>query len=81
MNGEEIQLKAGKCKVVKQEIERLGFELTSSGISPINIRQSTRNIGQTQANEFERDFFGAVNQFNSCRITTFQKKQNSANNL
>ena len=34
----ELQLKAGKCKIAKQEIEWLGFKMTSSGISPINSK-------------------------------------------
>ena len=34
----ELQLKAGKCKFAKQEIEWLGFKLTNSGISPINSK-------------------------------------------
>ena len=34
----ELQLKAGKCKFAKQEIEWLGFKLTNSGISAINSK-------------------------------------------
>ena len=34
----ELHLKAGKCKFAKQEIEWLGFKMTSSGISPINSK-------------------------------------------
>ena len=38
MNEAKLQLKAGKCNFAKQEIEWLGFKLTSSGISPINTK-------------------------------------------
>ena len=38
MNEAKLQLKARKCKFAKQEIEWLGFKLTSSGISPFNTK-------------------------------------------
>ena len=38
MNEAKLQLKAGKCNFAKQEIEWLGFKLTSSGFSPINTK-------------------------------------------
>ena len=61
----ELQLKAGKCKIAKQEIEWLGFKLTSSGISPINskVQGITEKLRPTNLKEL-RSFLGAVNQFN-----------------
>ena len=34
----ELQLKAGKCNFVTNEIEWLGFKLTEQGISPVNTK-------------------------------------------
>ena len=61
----ELQLKAGKCKFAKQEIEWLGFNLTNSGISPINskVQGITEKLRPTNLKEL-RSFLGAVNQFN-----------------
>ena len=61
----ELQLKAGKCKFAKQEIEWLGFKLTNSGISPINskVQGITEKLRPTNLKEL-RSFLGAVNQFN-----------------
>ena len=47
----ELQLKAGKCKVAKQEIEWLGFEMTSSGISTINSEVRSNN-GKAKTDKF-----------------------------
>ena len=60
----ELQLKAGKCKFAKQEIEWLGFKLTNSGISPINskVQGITEKLRPTNLKEL-RSFLGAVNQF------------------
>ena len=62
----ELQLKAGKCKFAKQEIEWLGFKLTSSGISPINskVQGLTEKLRPTNLKELI-SFLGAVNQFNN----------------
>ena len=38
LDAAELQLKAEKCNVAKQEIEWLGFKLTSHGISPVNSK-------------------------------------------
>ena len=65
MNEAKLQLKAGKCKFAKQEIEWLGFKLTSSGISPINskVQGISDKLRPTNLKEL-RSFLGAVNQFN-----------------
>ena len=35
----DLQLKAEKYKVAQSQIELLGFKLTYSGVSPVNIMQ------------------------------------------
>ena len=64
MNEAKLQLKAGKCNFAKQEIEWLGFKLTSSGISPINtkVQGISDKLRPTNLKEL-RSFLGAVNQF------------------
>ena len=61
----KLQLKAGKCKIAKQEIEWLGFKMTSQGISPKNskVQGQTEKLRPTNLKEL-RSFLGAVNQFN-----------------
>ena len=70
----KLQLKAEKCNVAKQEIEWLGFKLTSNGISPVNskVQGTTEKLRPTILNydrpvrktTTDRSFLGAVNQFN-----------------
>ena len=62
----KLQLKPGKCKLAKQEIEWLGFKMTSQGISPINskVQGITEKLRPTNLKEL-RSFLGAVNQFNN----------------
>ena len=59
-----MQLKAGKCKVAKQNIEWLGFKMISSGILPINskVQGKTEKLRPTKLKEL-RSFLGAVLQF------------------
>ena len=61
----EVQLKAGKCTIAKNEIEWLGFKLTEKGILPINTKMQgiTEKLTPTNLKEL-RSFQGAVNQFN-----------------
>ena len=61
----KLQLKAGKCKIAKQEIEWLGFKMTSQGISPVNskVQGIREKLWSTNLKEL-RSFLGAVNQFN-----------------
>ena len=61
----EVQLKAGKCTIEKNEIEWLGFKLTETGIWPINtkVQGITEKLRPTNLKEL-RSFLGAVNQFN-----------------
>ena len=65
MNEAKLQLKAGKCNFAKQEIEWLGFKLTSSGISPNNtkVQGIPDKLRPTNLKEL-RSFLSAVNQFN-----------------
>ena len=60
-----LQIKAGKCKIAKQEIEWLGFKMTSQGISPVNskVQRITEKLQPTNLKEL-RSFLGAVNHFN-----------------
>ena len=65
MNEAKLQLKTGKCKNAKQEIELLGFKLTSLGTSPINTKVQGISDKLRPINLEElRSFLGAVNQFN-----------------
>ena len=61
----ELQLKAGKCIIAKQEIEWLSFKLTDSGISPIilKVQGISKKLRPTKLKELG-SFVGAVNQFN-----------------
>ena len=65
LDAAKLQLKAEKCNVAKQEIEWLGFKLTSNGISPVNskVQGITEKLRPTNLKEL-RSFLGAVNQFN-----------------
>ena len=65
MNEAKIQLKAGKCNFAKQEIQWLGFILTSSGISPNNskVKGISDKLRPSNLKEL-RSLLGAVNQFN-----------------
>ena len=65
MNEAKLQLKAGKFNFAKQEIEWLGFKLTSSGISPIitKVQGIFDKLRPTNLKEL-RSFLGVVNQFN-----------------
>ena len=65
LDAAKLQLKAGKCNSAKQEIEWLGFKLTSHGILPVNskVQELTEQLRPTNLKEL-RSFFGAVNQFN-----------------
>ena len=65
MNGRKLQLKVGKCKFAKQEIEWLGLKLTSSDISPISTKVQGTSDKHRHTNFKElRSFLGAVNQYN-----------------
>ena len=65
MNEAKLQLGAGNCKLAKQEVEWLGFKLTSSGISPINKKVQGISDKPRPTNPKElRSFLSAVNQFN-----------------
>ena len=61
----ELQLKAGKCIIAKQEIEWLSFKLTDSGISPFNLKVQgiSKKLRPTKLKELG-SLLGAVNQFN-----------------
>ena len=37
-----LQLKAEKCTIAQESIERLGYKLTRTGISPINTKKKPR---------------------------------------
>ena len=60
----KLQLKAGKCKIARQETEWLSFKMTSQGISPINskVQGITEKLRPTNLKELQ-SFLGAVNQF------------------
>ena len=60
-----VQLKVDKCKIACKKIEWLGYELTGSGISPVNgkIQGITERLRPTNLKEL-RSFLGAVNQLN-----------------
>ena len=64
LDAAKLQLKAGKCNIAKQEIEWLGFKLTSHGISPVNskVQGITEKLPPTNLKEL-RSFLGAMNQF------------------
>ena len=61
----ELQLKAGKCNFVTNEIEWLGFKLTGQGISPVNtkVQGITEKLRLTNLKAL-RSFLGGVNQLN-----------------
>ena len=65
LDAAKLQLKARKCNIAKQEIEWLGFKLTSHGISPVNskVQGIPEKLRPTNLKEL-RSFLGAVNQFN-----------------
>ena len=60
-----VQLKVDKCRIACEKIEWLGYELTGSGISPLNgkVQGITERLRPTNLKEL-RSFFGAVNQVN-----------------
>ena len=60
----KLKLKAANCKIANQEIEWLGFQMTSQGISPVNskVQGITEKLRPTNLKEL-RSFLGAVNQF------------------
>ena len=64
LNGAKLHLNAGKCNIAKQEIEWLGFKLTSHRTSPVNskVQGMTEKLRPTNSKEL-RLFLGAVNQF------------------
>ena len=65
LDGAKLQLKAGKCKIAKKDIEWLGFRMSSQGISPVTtkVQGITEKLRQTNLKEL-RSLLGAVNQFN-----------------
>ena len=68
LQGAKLQLKARKCKINKQEIEWLGFEMTSQRISFHSILQGiTEKLRPTNLKEL-RSFLDAVNQFNKFTL-------------
>ena len=60
-----LQLKAGKCIIAQDSIEWLGFELTRTGISPINTKSQgiSEKLRLTNLKQLP-SLLGAVNQFN-----------------
>ena len=60
-----LQLKAEKCVVVQENIERLGHKLTRTGISPVNAKSQgiSERLRPTNLKQL-RSFLRAVNQFN-----------------
>ena len=60
-----LQLKAEKCIIAQESIERLGFKLTRTGISPIDAKAQglSDRLRPTNLKQL-RSFLGAVNQFN-----------------
>ena len=60
-----LQLKAGKCTTAQESIERLGFKLSRTGISPINTKsQGISERLRPTTSEQLRSFLRAVKQFN-----------------
>ena len=60
-----LQIKADKCKIAQNQIEWLGFKLTSSGVTRVNtkVQGITDRLRPTNLKEL-RSFLGAVNQLN-----------------
>ena len=60
-----LQIKADKCKIAQNQIEWLGFKLTSSGVTPVNtkVQGITDRLRPTNLKKL-RSFLGAVNQLN-----------------
>ena len=60
-----LQLKVDKCNIACKKIEWLGYELTRSGISPVNgkVQGISEKLRRTNLKEL-RSFLGAVNQLN-----------------
>ena len=60
-----LQLKVDKCNTACKKIEWLGYELTGSGISPVNgkVQGISEKLRPTNLKEL-RSFRGAVNQLN-----------------
>ena len=60
-----VQLKVDKCRIACEKIEWLVYELTGSGISPVNgkVQGITERLRPTNLKEL-RSFLGAVNQVN-----------------
>ena len=60
-----LQLKVGKCKIECEKIEWLGYEITCSGIFPVNgkVPGSSEKLRPTHLKEL-RSFLGADNQLN-----------------
>ena len=60
-----LQLKVDKCNIACKKIEWLGYELTRSGISPVNgkVQGISEKLRPTILKEL-RSFLGAVNQLN-----------------
>ena len=60
-----LQIKAEKCIMAQNQIEWLGFKLTSSGVSPVNtkVQGITDRLRPTNSKEL-RSCLGAVNQLN-----------------
>ena len=61
-----LQLKAEKCTIAQESIEWLGYELTRTGISPINTKAQgiSDRLRPTNVKQL-RSFLGAINQFNN----------------
>ena len=60
-----LQLKSEKCAIAQKNIERLGYKLTRTGISPINTKAQgiSEELRPTNLKQI-RSFLGAVMQFN-----------------
>ena len=60
-----VQLKVDKRKIACKKVEWIGYELTRSGISPVNgkVQGITERLRPTNLKEL-RSFLGAVNQLN-----------------
>ena len=65
LDSANLQIKADKCKIAQNQIEWLGFKLTSSVVTPVNtkVQGITDRLRPTNLKEL-RSFLGAVNQLN-----------------
>ena len=65
-----LQLKVDKCNIACKKVERLGYELSRSGISGVNgkVRGIGEKLGPTNLKKL-RSFLGPVNQFKNLSQT------------